>query len=99
MELFDRPKMGFSIPLGRWLNGPLRNWVLDCADPVRLKREGFLDPAVVSELTSHDRREDEWYAYKLWAICVFQGWLEESGPAAPPRRSDSPAAAVTAFAP
>jgi asparagine synthase (glutamine-hydrolysing) len=75
-ELFERPKMGFAVPLGRWLNGPLRSWVLDCTDPARLRRDGFLDPSVVAGLVAHERREEEWWAYKLWAICVFQSWLD-----------------------
>src|SRR5204863_2249368 len=59
-ELFDRPKMGFAVPLGRWLNGPLREWVRACTDPARIDREGYLDGGVVSWLAAHPRREDEW---------------------------------------
>src|ERR1041384_3956525 len=61
------PKMGFAIPLGRWLHGPLRDWVLATSDPARIRRDGYLDPATTAALVAHERREEEWYAYKLWA--------------------------------
>jgi len=91
-ELYERPKMGFAIPLGRWLNGPLRDWVRACTDPARIDREGFLEGGVVSWLAEHPRREDEWYAYKLWAICVFQSWLSDCHQATTSQAADRPAA-------
>lgn len=75
--IFERPKMGFGVPLARWLNGPLKEWVDACVDPLRIHQEGFLDPTVVKRLASMRDKENDWYAYKLWAVCIFQAWLEK----------------------
>ena len=88
-NLFERPKMGFSIPLPEWLNGPLRPWVDDCVEPSRLRREGLLAPAIVAELVNAVRcRPNEWLAYKLWAVCIFQSWLRDVHFAVPSKRGD-----------
>jgi asparagine synthetase B (glutamine-hydrolysing) len=45
LELFERPKMGFSPPTGRWLRGPLRDWAEAQLGEERLRRENlFLTP-------------------------------------------------------
>ena len=41
-ELIDRPKMGFSVPLGGWLRGELNDWARELIAPERLRREVFL---------------------------------------------------------
>jgi asparagine synthase (glutamine-hydrolysing) len=76
-SLFERPKMGFGVPLARWLNGPLKDWVDDCVNSSRVHQEGYLNPVAVEGLTSRAAEENEWYAYKLWAVCIFQAWLRE----------------------
>lgn len=78
LELFDRPKQGFSVPLKSWLHGPLREWVGDSISKDRIVREGFLDWRTVNEV--HKRsKESVVFASALWAICMFQSWLAEFG--------------------
>ena len=75
--LFERPKMGFGIPLAQWLGGQLHEWVADSVDPVRIRRDGLLDASIMSDIVAATQQNDAWYAYKLWAICMFQSWFDD----------------------
>jgi asparagine synthase (glutamine-hydrolysing) len=75
-ELFERPKMGFSIPVGQWLKEPLRDWAESLLDPARLTREGFFDvDRVRSAWRRHLAREDAW-SHEIWIILQFQVWYD-----------------------
>ncbi len=74
-ELIDRPKMGFSVPLGGWLRGELKDWARGLIEPERLRREGFLNPELVERLwQSHQGGNDR--KGELWAVLMFQAWME-----------------------
>lgn len=77
LNLFDRPKMGFSIPLQSWLNGPLNDWVQECTNSTRIKREGYLNVKEVENLVEKAKKGNTWHADKLWSVCVFQTWLDD----------------------
>ena len=72
-KIFERPKMGFGVPLTTWVDGPLRDWVHDSLDISRIKQEGYLNPLVIQELLAVGGRS-EWYAYKIWVACIFVNW-------------------------
>lgn len=75
-ELFERPKMGFSMPLATWLRDPLRDWAEALLNEGRLRAEGFLDPQPIRQKwTEHLSGHQEWDDL-LWNILMFQAWLE-----------------------
>lgn len=75
--LFERPKMGFSIPLAEWLRGPLRDWAEDLLNPQKLLIEGNLNPVPIRREWDKHLSGTRDRASALWSVIVFQSWLKE----------------------
>ncbi len=77
-NLFERPKAGFSVPLGSWLRGPLRPWAESLLDRRRLEVEGLLEPAIIVERwQQHLAGRRDWSAH-LWTVLMLQAWLDRT---------------------
>lgn len=74
-SLFERPKMGFSIPLDAWLREPLRDWASSLLDKQTMQAQGFLDYApILKKWDEHVSGKRNWQ-YPLWTVLMFQAWL------------------------
>ncbi|MGE0211548.1 MAG: asparagine synthase (glutamine-hydrolyzing) [Parvibaculaceae bacterium] len=77
--LFERPKKGFSIPLGDWLRGPLRPWASDLIHQSWGALDDLLDRSRIKRVwQSHLERSDDWYLGKLWGPLMLISWYDRN---------------------
>ncbi len=71
-EMFERPKMGFAVPIGDWLRGPLRLW----AEDILLTGAGDVWlPTADIRIRWHrhmEGRED--HGHWLWRALTWRAW-------------------------
>jgi asparagine synthase (glutamine-hydrolysing) len=77
--VLNRPKMGFSAPIGAWLRGPLRAYLADKLLRGPLARVPIVNPDYIRTLMDeHDRGVRQREAI-LWHCLMLGLWFEEYG--------------------
>ncbi len=76
-KYFDRPKWGFSIPLGRWLKGELAYLMEDHLNQKRLDETNIFNTKEVLKMVHRFKRGDDFLYQRIWQIIVVQKWLKE----------------------
>lgn len=82
-ELLDRPKVGFGVPLDKWLRGPLKEQLLDLCDRGFLKSQGIFDADYTADMIEEYLRTGDGgpatganYSKLAWSFFVFQQWYQ-----------------------
>jgi asparagine synthase (glutamine-hydrolysing) len=73
-KIVERKKRGLSVPLSRWLRGPLRDWAGSRLLDDRLARAGVDPNGVRALLDEHTRRQAD-HARALWTLITLDEWL------------------------
>ena len=77
-ELFERPKMGFAVPLDEWLRGPLREWGEGLLAGRRLCSGEILRSESVERLWEEHQSGKRRHHHLLWNVLMLLAWLEET---------------------
>lgn len=75
--LLDRPKMGFGVPLCKWLRTVLKDEIHRYADQEILKKQDIFVPEAVERLIWKQQKSDKiMYSSMLWSFYMFQLWYQ-----------------------
>ena len=73
-KLVERPKMGFGVPMGKWLRGPLREWAEELLNEQQLKEQNYLVTESVRKIWKEHLSGQFNHQGLLWSLLMFQSW-------------------------
>ena len=80
-ELLERPKVGFGVPLDKWLRGPLKEQLIDYSNKEFLKKQQIFDADYVSGLIESYLKNGDGgpatganYSKLAWSFYAFEQW-------------------------
>ncbi len=74
-EIMYRRKMGFAVPLARWLRGPLRERLRAAVSGETLAATGFFNPATLVRMVEQHESGAFDHSAALWSVLMFEAFL------------------------
>ncbi len=73
-EILHRRKRGFGAPIGAWLRHDLRILMQETLSEKQVRRRGFFDPVVVTEIIADHEAQRRDHTDHLLALITFELW-------------------------
>ena len=73
-EILTRPKMGFPVPVGRWLRGPAWPVVEELVLGPRAIARGLFEPVALRHLAEDHRAGVANHGDRLWLLANLELW-------------------------
>ena len=75
-QMFERPKMGFGIPIGQWLKEPLRDWAEELLSVSALEADGLLRASPIRQVWADHLAGRSNHGVALWTVLMYQAWRQ-----------------------
>jgi asparagine synthase (glutamine-hydrolysing) len=76
-EYFERPKMGFSVPIASWLRGSMKEWCEDLLNESTIQQNDIFDHKQVARVLREHQSGSRDNSELLWNLLMFQAWKGE----------------------
>lgn len=75
-EMMERPKMGFAIPLKKWLKSHILPMHLHFFEASYIEKQGFFNPREIFRIQKDFEKDTPASTMQIWHYVVFQMWFE-----------------------
>jgi asparagine synthase (glutamine-hydrolysing) len=76
-EILNQKKMGFQVPLAKWINSDLKEMIGEYLSPERIKKDGFFNPDFVDSLRETHKSGKRNLYDQIYSILIFNMWFEK----------------------
>ena len=77
-KLFNRPKRGFSVPIGDWIKSEMLDWSENLLDVKNIKKYEFLNCKLIQKYWNSHKKNSHDHSKKIWNILILLYWLEKN---------------------
>jgi asparagine synthase (glutamine-hydrolysing) len=77
--LYDRPKLGHSVPMKNWLreDSALQEWVSDILSEQSVAERGLFRPPFIRRLIGEHLSKRHNHSHRLWGLLVLELWMRK----------------------
>ena len=77
--LFNRPKLGHSVPMKNWLRQETEiiDWMTDILNSASFRQRGLFKPNAIQKLLDEHANKQHNHSHRLWALLVLELWFRE----------------------
>lgn len=78
-EILNRKKAGFTVPVGEWINGPLRGMTDDLLMSPGAQVHNVVRPEYISKMIDEHSSRRHSHAVRLWNLICLETWAKTFG--------------------
>ena len=76
-NLYERPKKGFGVPIGKWIREDMKDWSKSLLSKNSIDNHGYFNSKLINQILDDHLKGKANNEYKLWNLLMFQTWYEE----------------------
>jgi asparagine synthase (glutamine-hydrolysing) len=73
-EILDRPKQGFGVPIGEWINSQLRAQINETLYEKRTLERGYFEKSYIKTLLDEHTKKRRDHSDALWILWMLELW-------------------------
>jgi asparagine synthase (glutamine-hydrolysing) len=78
-EILNRKKAGFTVPVGEWINGPLRDLTRDLLLTQGAEVQKVIRPEFIKMMIDEHAARKQSHAVRLWNLICLETWSKTFG--------------------